>query len=59
MEVKTCLVNIPICARCGGNHENLEFKTFVEEGIRDMTHWSLCPKFNEPVLMKIVEDTNS
>jgi hypothetical protein len=41
------------CARCRSNHPELHFKRFPIP-VGDWTHWTLCPKLNEPILMQIV-----
>lgn len=51
-------VNIKNCARCHGNHEDVEFVRFntpVYEGESLVwTHWAMCPTNEEPILL-IVE----
>lgn len=45
------------CARCGGNHDSLEFKEFkipIKDSDKETwTHWATCPSTGDPVLMKI------
>ena len=42
------------CSRCGEDHQ-VEWKQFSRPPIADppVTHWGMCPKTNEPVLMYI------
>jgi hypothetical protein len=50
-------INVGFCARCGEDHEGLEFKLFthvVDDMDGPWTHWALCPTNGEPILMKIV-----
>lgn len=53
------VVNLINCIRCGDNHENLEFRefleppSFVEEGT--YSYFAMCPTLDEPMLMKVVE----
>lgn len=52
--IKTTIHN---CARCGQNHEDLEFLLF-ENPIEDTdgtvwNYWSVCPTNNEPILLKV------
>ena len=39
------------CARCGGLH-TLEFVAFTTPPL-DATHWALCPRTQEPILMTV------
>lgn len=53
---KTDVIN---CARCGHDHEQLEFKPFknpVENHPAPLTHWALCPKLEEPILLALIYD---
>ena len=49
-EPVTLMVNS--CARCGKDHL-VSFYQFKEKPIRDNQYWGICPKTNDPVLMKI------
>jgi hypothetical protein len=40
------------CARCGGNHPELTFKK-LENSLVKLTHWSMCPTNNEPILLRV------
>lgn len=56
-EIAEC--NVQSCARCGKDHERLEFKPFFNSDIvvgnyECFTHWALCPTYGEPILMRIV-----
>lgn len=44
------------CARCGGEHENIEFKPLTmpcepDQDGTQITHWAPCPTNGEPILM--------
>jgi hypothetical protein len=45
------------CARCGKNHKTLLFKPFAYpvllESVLMFTHWAMCPRRKEPLLMRI------
>ncbi len=41
------------CPRCGGNHRNLRFMK-LRRPCDDLTHWVLCPRTVEPILMELV-----
>lgn len=47
------------CARCGQNHDHLEFSRFrdpVQVGLgAKLTHWAPCPETGEPILMRIID----
>jgi hypothetical protein len=47
-------MNISNCARCGGNHQDLEFQELKQphdpEGPENYTHWAMCPTLDEPIL---------
>jgi len=53
MATNQVTVSIARCARCGQNHKNLIFKRF-ESPPDEWTHWALCPKTGEPILMCVV-----
>lgn len=45
------------CARCGGDHLDLSYRTFARpvpeyDGLGDWTHWALCPTNGEPILIR-------
>lgn len=49
------------CARCGGDHEDIEFRKLARpidvkmDGIAAMVryaHWAPCPTTGEPILMR-------
>jgi hypothetical protein len=49
------------CARCGGNHGDVRAKKLSRpmsppECSVSWSHWFMCPKLLEPVLVAIVED---
>jgi hypothetical protein len=39
------------CARCGRNHERVEFRKF-KVPCADWTHWGFCPNTGEPILLQ-------
>lgn len=52
-------INVKHCARCGEDHEDLEFNEFSLNPIVDCNdiawnYWSMCPKTKEPVLLRII-----
>jgi len=59
----TIKTNIGNCARCGSDHDGLEFTPFARPvvlarsaGIAAVTHWALCPVTGEPIMLHIVSD---
>ena len=42
------------CARCGGDHNDLEIKPLVRPG--KFTHYTYCPETLEPMLVTISND---
>lgn len=53
------LINIKACARCGGDHAELEFAPFTLPliiGPFARTHWALCPKTGEPIIVNVIGD---
>jgi hypothetical protein len=45
------------CARCGKNHRRILYKKFkraVQANV-EYTHWGLCPRTKEPILMRFEE----
>ena len=45
-------VDVKACARCGEDHKALVFLAF-DEPVDEFTHWALCPKGGQPVLLQI------
>ena len=39
------------CARCGENHEMLTAHPFTRPPDKTITHWAICPKTDEPILI--------
>lgn len=39
------------CARCGRNHDRVEFKKF-QVPCASWTHWGFCPNTGEPILLQ-------
>lgn len=59
MEIDTILS----CARCGHKHTKLEVKQLTNPVLDDddpdiviATHWAMCPKLNEPILVYVSEN---
>lgn len=51
-------VDINNCARCGLDHDNLEFEELEHSCPSDdeaYTHWAGCPTNGQPVMLEIVE----
>lgn len=47
------ITNVGNCARCHGDHLVLTFKKFTHvQG--QWTHWALCPRSQEPILLKVL-----
>ena len=42
------------CARCGFNHDLIEFKPMPNSSA--FTHWGMCPNTESPILMQVVDD---
>jgi hypothetical protein len=53
-------VSIKDCARCGTDHNDLEFNKFIGDPIECddhvYTHWGKCPVSGDPILMYISYD---
>lgn len=55
------VTQIKNCARCGEDHDLVEFSKFKKPipehvSVRKMkmwTHWAMCPKTNEPILLLV------
>ncbi len=45
-------VHVKRCQRCGEDHDNLEFVPLFNPA-DDFTHWTMCPKTNQPVTLAI------
>lgn len=45
--------DIRSCARCGGDHDDIAFKMFARPA-GEISHWAMCPKTNEPLLLKVI-----
>ena len=55
--------DVKCCARCGQDHDQLEFTAFTEQAEapigrtgKRLTHFATCPTYNEPILMCIVDE---
>jgi hypothetical protein len=47
------------CARCGEDHEEVQFEPFtrfVPDPDGDYTQWALCPTTGEPILLRFVDN---
>jgi len=53
---KTITTSLKHCARCGGNHKELIFHKFTIPA-HDYTHWCMCPKLNEPILLIMTDES--
>ena len=42
------------CARCGGRHTDIWFWKFTRKA-SEYTHWAMCPKTNQPILMRFTK----
>lgn len=40
------------CDRCGRKHRDIVFTPF-RRPYGAITHWALCPRYKEPILMKL------
>lgn len=45
-------IEVRNCARCGMNHEYVQFFPFINCP-PDATHWGTCPNNAEPILMQV------
>jgi hypothetical protein len=43
------------CARCGGDHSYVMFKSFTRKSDKH-THFGICPTTQEPILMQYTTD---
>ena len=57
--VITMKVDVQRCARCGEDHQAMEFNRFDTPLDEEWTHWALCPVRHEPVVLKIVDTEDS
>jgi hypothetical protein len=60
MEERTRKSDIHHCARCGKDHDGMEFKRFNGEPIEDCDGtiwdwWGVCPVTGDPVLQRTLE----
>ncbi len=47
------------CARCGGDHNPLEYMAFTKPivvGNQTFSHYAICPTLEEPILVEVKED---
>jgi len=52
---KIVTTDIKSCARCGEDHAGLRFK-LLGRPCKEFSHWVLCPKLKEPILMRVSND---
>ncbi len=52
-----CISSVENCARCGGNHEALFFRPL--DNSEEFTHYSYCSATGQPILLKLVEGSES
>lgn len=56
-EKKPVKIGVMSCARCGQDHDELEFKPCKRGPIPTATglatHWATCPETGDPILMRI------
>lgn len=48
-------LNLERCARCGNDHRGLAFYP-LHNPPPHITHWALCPKLGQPILMTIRDE---
>jgi hypothetical protein len=55
----SCHTAVKTCARCGGNHREILFRKFKQpiQADKVWTHWGICPKTHEPILMLFSKDS--
>ncbi len=58
----TVVMNVSNCARCGKDHDNLEFDKLTapiasDDGSEPWNYWAICPISGEPVLMRVIPIT--
>lgn len=44
------------CARCGGTHPEVYFWKFARPP-KSHSHWAICPKTHQPILMRFTKET--
>lgn len=47
------VVDIKQCQRCEEDHDDLVFK-LLSNPVDDWNSWSICPKTQQPVLLRVV-----
>lgn len=58
-EKGTYTTDVIKCARCGSLHQQIVFAKLqqpIEAHEYIFTHWALCPRNNEPILLQILDD---
>lgn len=59
--MQPALINL-ICPRCNTPHAELEFTPFklpFSLGPFARTHWALCPKTGEPIIVNVLDDKDA
>jgi hypothetical protein len=51
-------VRVLQCARCGGDHAEVEFHPLTNPP-EDVSHFGMCPTSDEPILLKFTEAPES
>jgi hypothetical protein len=57
---ETIYVNVKRCARCGKDHDHIEFAKF-DEPVKDSdgtkwNYWATCLNTGDPILMRVEEE---
>lgn len=47
------MIDLKKCGRCGEDHAGLEEKPFTVPPDKRTTHFAMCPKLAEPILIRI------
>ena len=51
------VVHIKKCARCDESHRDVQATEFQGTPVDNYDHWAMCPKLNEPVLIRVTSET--
>ena len=57
--LKSIEVSVTNCARCGRDHDIVHFERFtrpIEIDDEVFKYFGMCPEYDEPILMRVVED---
>ena len=58
LEDTPIVVRVMQCARCGGDHDEVEFNPLTNAP-QDVSHFGMCPTTDEPILLKFTEAPES